>query len=142
MKQSLDKYYGIHPGKVLERELEKRQYLLQATDRTGVLKKVIGFCEEGRDANGQDQVDKLKMLALSINPNIGFDAKLPVVAVVIGKTRIDRSFPTFYIGSKGWDLGFFLLNRSGQRVPSTHSLQGLRPVLVLLIYSVRYLALN
>jgi len=58
------------------------------------------------DASDQDNVNELKLLAQSINPNIGFDAKLPAAAIVIGKTRIDRSFPTFYIGSNGWNVGF------------------------------------
>jgi len=65
------------------------------------------------DADDQDQVSELKQLALSINPDIGFEAKLPAVAIVIGKTRIDRSCPTFYIGSKGWKIGFSAVDPIG-----------------------------
>ena len=49
-----------------------------------------------------EHVAQLRELSQSINPAIGFEAITPVITVVIGATKIDRSSSVIYIGSDGW----------------------------------------
>jgi len=67
----------------------------------------------GLAIENSEHVTRLRELAQSINPAIGFEANTPVVTVVIGNTKIDRSTPVLYIGSNGWVVKFSPENTVG-----------------------------